>query len=360
MKINGQNIPSSIDEAIDALKSLGSGFPNRTEFTGKYYSRGESEPLRARLETKINDDVRNGKSNPMSLNFRLIAADAHRVEGGEVGFSANEPIGTDNTHDCVTVMLRDPVTKKTALAHIGGDTTEESLELIWRGMPYFGIPLEMRLLGGRQLPITVPETDDSYLYAKKNNDIARWNVEKVVRFFHEKPVNVLSADILSPDQPAVVVVDPKTFGIEEKVPGKSNPNATAANALGVLYTGNYLEEGPEGHNPLRHAFDLTRSPERDPILLTGEQMSRLQVLVGETPQQIKARFEAQGRTGFWLDQAVERTATLCNAYKEGSLINADAIENTPAPVSGDQFTAGTGQFTSNPRHQPGGMGGRSR
>jgi len=315
VQINGHNKTENVDTIIADLKALGTGFRERTEYTGHYFGRGESEKLRAVLEQLIDNDIRSGKPNPMSLNLRPIVAEAHRVEGGEVGFSDKEPIGTDNTHDCVTVMLRDPITKKTALAHIGGDTTEESLQTLWEGMTQSGATIEMRLLGGRQLPIDVPENDPAYSYKKKNNDIARWNVEKVVRFFKDKPVNVLSADILTPDQPAVVVVDPKTFAITEKVPGKHNPNAYV-NGLMVLYTGNFLEEGPSGHNPLMAAFDLTKSPERNPVQLTATQLAQLHRFAAMDHGQIETHFKTQGRSGLMLDQSVERTEMLCDAYRE--------------------------------------------
>ncbi len=241
MWISGQSADGTLDEIIASLQSVGTGFSERTEYTGKYFSRGESERLRAQLEKIIDDDIQNGRANPLSLNLRPVVAEAHRVEGGEVGFSATDPIGTDNTHDCVTVMLRDPMTKKTALAHVGGDTTEESLQILWEGMTQSGRLIEMRLLGGRQLPITVSQDHPEYPYQAKNNQIAQWNVEKVVRFFQDKPVNVLSADIFTADQPAAVVVHPQTFNLAEKVPGRHNPNAFV-NGLNVLYTGNFLEK----------------------------------------------------------------------------------------------------------------------
>lgn len=362
MLINGQAATGDTGNIIASLQSVGSGFRERTKYTGQYFSRGESEPLRAKLEEMVDNDIKAGKSNPLSYNLRPVVPDAYRVEGGEVGFSAREPIGTDNTHDCVTVMLRDPVTKKTALAHIGGDTTEESLQIMWQEMArprverdgsilsrtkrlfsgdFTGAwngtkpsaPIEMRILGGRQLPIDVAEDDPAYPYQKKNNDIARWNVEKVVRFFQDKHVNVLSADILSPEQPAAVVVDPETFQIVEKVPGKQNPNAFV-NGLMVLYTGNFLDEGPAGHNPLMKAFDLTASPERNPVSLTAKQMAQLQTFMTQDRSQIEEHFKKMGRSGFMLDQTLERVEALREAYTQGRVVHRSNATLIDPEISG--------------------------
>ena len=146
MQINGQELHGDdIKNIITQLKSAGTGFRECAIDTGHYLGRGESEHLRSLIEA----DIKSGKNNPKSYNFRPAQPDAYRVEGGEVGFSAKEPIGTDNTHDCIVVMLRDPITKKTALAHITGNNTEESLKVLWDGMTQSGSPIEMRLLGGR-------------------------------------------------------------------------------------------------------------------------------------------------------------------------------------------------------------------
>lgn len=352
MQIAGRHSPQNIEDIIAQLQTLGSGFAERTEYTGHYVSRGESETLRAKIEASIDDNIRHGISNPLSLNMKPVVANAHRVEGGEVGFSATDPIGTDNTHDCVTVMLRDPITKKTALAHIGGDTTEESLQLLWSGMTQSGAPIEMRLLGGRQLPVTASEGTDEYSYQMKNNQIARWNVEKVARFFKDKPVNVLSADILSADQPAVVVVDPATFSIEEKVPGRENPNAFV-NGLSVLYTGDYLKESSAGHNPLMKAFDLTVSPERNPVQLTPQQLARLGEFMASNREQITDYFQRKGRSGIWLEQAVERAEALREAARTGLIASDQAQTSTIEPPFQDVQEAAVPRWSNMPRNLPG-------
>lgn len=43
------------------------------------------------------------------------------------GFSDKEKIGTDNIQQCVAVILHDPLTKKTALAHVDRFTDASSL-----------------------------------------------------------------------------------------------------------------------------------------------------------------------------------------------------------------------------------------
>jgi tetratricopeptide (TPR) repeat protein len=71
--------------------------------------------------------------------------EAVRVEQHEVGFSTQK-IGTDNIQQCVAVILHDPITKKTALAHIDRFTDTKSLaDVIAKFSP--GTKLNAHLVG---------------------------------------------------------------------------------------------------------------------------------------------------------------------------------------------------------------------
>ena len=321
MKLLGKKAEGNTEELIAQLMELPSGFSVRApeDISDAGVSRGESSQLHARLRAAT---IASPDSNPMRHNLKPAAPNAHRVEGSEVGFSNFDPIGTDNVHDCVCVILRNPETGRTALAHIGGDATPESLQSIWNGLGYTSGTLEMRMFGGRHLP-DGSETGQSNPYLVQNNQIARWNVEKVVEFFQDKPVDVLSANILTANQPAVVVVDPKSRGFEltENVPGRPNPEAALTNALGVLHMEGYLSADKNGVRPLHTAFDLTReygqdeTPTRNPLLLTGEEVKKIRdQFLNKNPAEITAYMQKNHRTGLMLEQALERAGALSTAY----------------------------------------------
>lgn len=169
---------------------------------------------------------------------------AHRVEEGEIGFSADERIGTDLVSQCVTILARDPKTHKTAIAHIDYQVNLDSLDQLFAG---FGDgKIEMRLIGASHT-----ESDHS-----KNN------LEKVLRHLADKNVDIISADILQgPSAAANAVVDPKDFSVEEKIPTRHTINANIGNALL-----SFCKNG----KPLEVQFDLTKNKERAPIFLTRE------------------------------------------------------------------------------------------
>lgn len=94
------------------------------------------------------------------------------------------------------------------------------------------------------------------------------------------------------------------------------------------------------------AFDLTASPERNAVQLTPQQRERLTTFMAADHQQIEDYFKGKGRTGFALDQAVERVEALCAACGVAS--------------EGTNAAQGTGLFTGNPRNRPGVVRGRGR
>jgi|GEM_PF-4726521 len=54
---------------------------------------------------------------------------ARIVEQRGIGFSADEPIGTQNVGNCVAVIARDPASGKTGLAHYDAFSKSDSLQL---------------------------------------------------------------------------------------------------------------------------------------------------------------------------------------------------------------------------------------
>lgn len=176
---------------------------------------------------------------------------AVRVEQNEVGFSADRPIGTDNVCDCICVMIRDPVSRKTALAHVDYMTELSSLSVMLERMPQ-GVALEARLLGARYAPEDHGISPDGVVASFRN-------LKKIKNFLEGKNVNILSADINDKKQPYSVVVDPLTFELTEEVPAHPNRDEHIANILPAFV---------EKTRPLHLAFDLTVSPHRAPHLLS--------------------------------------------------------------------------------------------
>ncbi len=73
---------------------------------------------------------------------------AIRVEQNEVGFSDSTPIGTDNIQSCIVLIIRDPISKKTALAHISNATEIGSIRKIFQHLP--NNEVEIGIIGGRR------------------------------------------------------------------------------------------------------------------------------------------------------------------------------------------------------------------
>jgi hypothetical protein len=71
---------------------------------------------------------------------------ALRVEQHEVGYSNNALMGTDNIQQCLAVIIRDPSTNLTALAHFDVATNPASLKDVLDKMP-LGRNLEVQLVG---------------------------------------------------------------------------------------------------------------------------------------------------------------------------------------------------------------------
>jgi chemotaxis receptor (MCP) glutamine deamidase CheD len=180
---------------------------------------------------------------------------AYRVEQAEIGFSDKEPIGTDNIRNCVCVIVRDPETHKTALAHVDAKTDISSLQQIFDQMPK-GKTLDVKLVGA------VYGAESNVKGAKSSRE----NLDGVMRFLGTKDVNIVSADVFNKNQPSAVVVDPETFELFEEVPGVSNPDKSLV--AGKCWADSW-------GRPLHVAFDLTVSKDRAPVLLSSEVVRNL-------------------------------------------------------------------------------------
>ena len=170
---------------------------------------------------------------------------AHRVEQGEVAFSNEEKLGTDNIQQCVAVILHDPITKKTALAHVDKSTNIKSLNPVIEkfGKNKFGenIKLDAYLVGGR---------DRYYDRNYNGRNISDSNIKKVLEALNSKEnINIKSADIGDKGAPSGIVFDPITAKLTHAVPGRYDKTTFLRKTLPLL----------DGAKDLRNAFDFTES-----------------------------------------------------------------------------------------------------
>ncbi len=182
-----------------------------------------------------------------------IDYEAHRVEQHEVGFSNKEKIGTDNIQQCVTVIIYDPETKKTALAHVDKFTDAKSLSM--DVLPKFDISdknkkLQVFLVGGRDRTIQGVNISDT-------------NIEKVVlELSKHNFLDIKVADVGNKTQiPSGIVFDPMTGKLENAVPAYPDQTTAIRQARICLP----LNSG------LNFAFDLTASKSVPEFILTDDQ-----------------------------------------------------------------------------------------
>ena len=243
--------------------------------------------------------------------------DAYRIEQGEAGFSDNAPVGTDHFYDCVGLIIRDPVTHKTAVAHIDRYTDEKSLERIFERMP--AGQLDAVLLGARFGPGSTKEQ------SAKND--SQENVQKVLRFLAGKNVNIVASRIYDEDQPDAVVVNPETFEITPAEPKKDNPDIDLVYPkLSLTGTGQQL----------RVAYDLTQSDKHLPMLLNGTEVKALNEM-GKTKEDISNWYQnVRGFNPGASDYFSGKTPELQAAYEHSvsrleTAIDEAAVKNNAAP-----------------------------
>ena len=176
-----------------------------------------------------------------------VDLEAVRVEQHEVGFSSDQKIGTDNIMQCVVVIIRDPDTNKTALAHVDVYTTDlkSSMQEIMEKFPQ-NKTLEVSLIGGRDT----------------SSEHSGFNLNNVRTELSKYNVNIKHSDVWNHRAhiPSAIVFDPVTGKLENAVPGKID-DTTYARKLVSRTLGNRLHQ----------AFDLDQNDGKIIFTLTQEQ-----------------------------------------------------------------------------------------
>jgi tetratricopeptide (TPR) repeat protein len=191
-----------------------------------------------------------------SLQQGKVDYKAYRVEQREVGFSNQAKIGTDNIQQCVVVIVYDPETKKTALAHVDRYTDPSSLSkdvLDKFPVPSSDKKLEVYLVGGRDRSSQSLAVSDA-------------NIKKITEELNKHAhVDIKAADVGDKGAPSGIVFDPITGKLEHAVPGKEDRSAKLRQVRVNLIDG--IDNGSQ----LNFAFDLTKSKDIQPPILSAEQ-----------------------------------------------------------------------------------------
>lgn len=173
------------------------------------------------------------------LRQGMLDYSAYKVAQGEVGFSDYHSIGTDNIRECVVVILHDPKTHKTALAHIDEYTDINSLYTDVISQFPADRPLTAYLVGG--------------IAGGSKLAISDKNITKVTQELQKHHnINVVAADIGDKGAPHAIVFNPLTKVIAQKVPAKRDD---------TIYLRQVRRQLGFNQNPyhLVCAFDLTES-----------------------------------------------------------------------------------------------------
>jgi len=166
----------------------------------------------------------------------------------------------------VVVIIQDPITKKTALAHFDRFTTPQSLSKdVIEKFPA-GTKLNAYLVGARdQNP------------GENNIAISNSNIEKVNKeLLKYNYINIIADDRGAKGAPAGIIFDPQTSKLEDAIPGKPDKTVGIRNMalIGLIH------DAPIPDTALHKAFDLTQSDVKHIPPLKDEQLKQIIVNLG--------------------------------------------------------------------------------
>ncbi len=167
--------------------------------------------LAAALDKKgENIEATHEYSKCYELQQGSIDREAYNIEQREVGYSNSAKIGTTNIQQCVVVIIHDPDTKQSALAHIDSDVNLESLGGVINKFPN-DKDLNVYLIGGK--------SRESGKFISDNN------VAKIMHEIVKYPnLDIKVADIKDKGSPSAIVFDPKTGELTHAVPAHDDPS----------------------------------------------------------------------------------------------------------------------------------------
>lgn len=222
---------------------------------------------------------------------------SYPVPQGSYGISSGALLATEHVANCVAVILRDPVTKKTVLVHYDAHTSPSSLSAIIRSVK--SDTLEATLVGARY--IEKPNSD----YYKTTSES---NLIDVLNALRETGVPIVSALVpnTGPESDEhkyhAITIDPLTGSITVMPPTIADPDQS------LIFGARYISKEKLS---LQCAYDLDKNYERQPQKLTPTIAKFLDELdkysIGKEDEEIK----------IWLTS---------------KSINSDAYENVIKPL----------------------------
>ena len=174
--IGGKSYASdaAFQDLLDAVQRLPSPLPDvKNDYDRDLYtlepSRGQDRLIKTKYENKKIEEV---KSNDGRIFSKRSQPDleAYTVLQSDVGYMLKGKMGTTNVQDCVAMIVKDKLSKQTALAHISCGTRVKDLENLLSYMPKGR--KKVILIGGR-------------------HERGEYNVEKVLRVLANYGDNVI-------------------------------------------------------------------------------------------------------------------------------------------------------------------------
>ncbi|HEY8963316.1 MAG TPA: hypothetical protein VIN59_02510 [Alphaproteobacteria bacterium] len=263
-----------------------------------------------------------------------LTAPAHLIEQGQVGFSATDPIGTKHVNDCVALVLHDPHSKKTAVAHIDIQTDPASIEALFDKMPTG--QLQASLLGGRYRP----GMDDP-----KMAERSMQNLRKVLDVLKDKDVNVASAHIQTGGKGQHQFwINPRTGEIAKQAMEHAYPDSSLAYAKMIL-------TGGANSISLEETLDLTLSPDRKPVLLRKAEVDVLNNHIRDKTYHEISDWFVQDRKmtndAGWISNCVAMAENWNNIYQNTLAETARALGKSADDLRGAPLYVGQNAMAAN-------------
>lgn len=249
---------------------------------------------------------------------------AHGVHQGQWGLSANEPLGTKHVGECVALIAKDSA-GRVAVAHIDQFNSTQSVEGL---LDSLYAPLEVILLGAKFAP------DSTHKDASpERKDASKYNLQRTIDLLRTRDVNVIGARVQDDTQPSTIYVNPRSMSVHQRGNEHEDPHFALAYAKMIL-------SGQRDSIALENAFDLTKDPKRNPILLRKAEVEILNTQVNGKPRehtfawfasQPKFKYEPGGDPA-WINTCVDLAQNWNKLYQAELNATAKALEIPPETI----------------------------
>lgn len=165
---------AAFQDLLDAVQRLPSPLQDvKNDYDSELYtleaSRGFDRLIKTKHENKKIEEIKSKDGRIFSKRSQLDP-EAYSVGQGDVGYMSKGKMGTTNVQDCVAMIVKDKLSKQTALAHVHCVTREAHLQNLLSYMPKGR--KKVILIGGR-------------------HERGEYNVEKILRVLADYGDNVV-------------------------------------------------------------------------------------------------------------------------------------------------------------------------